>query len=210
MVYRENINYSYKEKMSNVNYKKIYAMKAEREGRIKKICPDIPNTSGIYAFHRVDEANIRRAYCGQAVNLLERCGSHLAEYDHIALSLKKHGFYSEENPHGWKLSFKTCPKNELDEREVATIKAFADDGFQMYNITAGSQSTGKLVTGQYKPPKTYREGIQAGKKSLAKELKSIIDKHLIVSLKPEKANNKVSIRQYEKFNEILNGGGNDE
>ena len=186
------------------NYRKIYAMKAEREGRIKKICPSIPNTSGIYAFYRTDEAGIRRAYVGQAVNLCERCASHLAEYDHIALSLKKHGFYSEDNSYGWKLAFKTCPKSDLDEREVVTIKSFADDGFQMYNITAGSQSAGKLVTGQYKPPKTYRQGIQAGKKSLARELSSIAEKHLKIEIREDKKNNKVSQKLFEKFMELMN------
>ena len=78
--------------MSKPNYKQIYAMKSERESRIKKLCPNIPYSSGIYVFWRIDEAGIRRAYCGQAVKLCERCASHLAEYDHIALSLKKHGF----------------------------------------------------------------------------------------------------------------------
>lgn len=189
--------------MAKPNYRKVYAMKAEREKRIKKICPDIPHSSGIYAFHRTDEAGIRRSYVGQAVDLCERCASHLGEYDHIALSLKKHGFYSEDNPYGWKLAFNKCSKDELDDKEVATIKSFADDGFQMYNITAGSQSKGKLVTGEYKQPKTYREGIQAGKKSLAKELSHIIDKHLVVSIRPEKAHNKVSIKAFEKFNELL-------
>ena len=186
------------------NYRKIYAMKAEREKRIKEICPGIPYSSGIYAFYRTDEAGIRRAYVGQAVNLCERCASHLAEYDHIALSLKKHGFYSEDNPYGWKLAFKTCPKSDLDEREVATIKSFADYGFQMYNITAGSQSTGKLVTGQYKPPKTYRQGIQAGKLSLARELSSIAEKHLKIEIREDKKNNKVSQKQFEKFKELMN------
>ena len=178
-------------------------MKRERENRIKKICPDIPYSSGIYVFYRTDEANIRRAYCGQAVSLCERCASHLAEYDHIALSLKKHGFYNEENPNGWKLAFRTCPKSELDDREVATIKSFADSGFQMYNITAGRQSAGKKVTGDYKPPKTYREGVQHGKVVLARELSHIIDTHLTVELKPEKAENKVSQRALEKFNSLL-------
>lgn len=192
--------------MSHPNYRKIYAMKADREKQIKKICPDLPYSSGIYVFYRTDEANIRRAYCGQAVNLCERCASHLAEYDHIALSLKKHKFYSTDNPHGWKLQFKTCSKNELDEREVATIKQFADAGYQMYNVTAGGQSTGKLVTGQYKPPKTYREGIQAGRKNMAKELSHIIDTHLTVSLRQDKQNNKVSQRAFEKFNELLEEG----
>lgn len=186
-----------------LNYKQIYAMKAEREGRIKKICPDIPYSSGIYIFFRTDEAGIRRAYCGQAVNLCERCASHLAEYDHIALSLKKHGFFREGKLYGWKLAFKICPKNELDEIEVTTIKEFADAGFQMYNVTAGGQGTGKKITGDYKPPKTYRQGIQAGKKSLAKQLSDIINKHLTVKLKPEKQNNKASQKQLEKFNQLL-------
>lgn len=196
--------------MGKPSHKQIYAIKAEREGRIKKICPNIPYSSGIYVFYRTDEAQIRRAYCGQAINLCERCASHLSEYDHIALSLKKHGFYSEENPHGWKLAFKVCPKSELDEREVATIKSFANDGFQMYNVTAGSQSAGKLVTGQYKQPKTYSQGIQQGKKVLARELSSIAEKHLTIRLKPEKEHNKVSQKQYEKFMELLKVGESDE
>ena len=188
----------------NLNYAQIFAIKQEREERIKKICPGIPNSSGIYAFYRVDEAGIRRSYVGQALRLRERCASHLGEYDHIALSLKKHKFYSESNPTGWKLSYRTCRKDELDQKEIETIKAFADKGFQMYNITAGGQSAGKQVTGQYKPPKTYRQGIQQGKITLARELKHILDTHLKVSIRPEKANNKVSIKALEKFNDLLN------
>lgn len=189
--------------MAKPNYKQIYAIKASREKKIREVCPEIPNAPGIYIFYRTDEAGIRRAYCGQAVNLCERCAAHLEEYDHIALSLKKHSFYSENNPYGWKLSYKTYPRNELDEHEIATIKALADKGYQMYNVTAGGQGKGKLVTGDYKQPKTYREGIAQGRKNLAKELKDIIDKHLVVSIKPEKAKNKVSMKQFEKFNAIL-------
>lgn len=189
--------------MGKPNYKQIYAMKAERENRIKKICPGIPYSSGIYVFWRIDEAGIRRAYCGQAVKLCERCASHLAEYDHIALSLKKHSFYNKDNPHGWKLWYEICGTNELDEKEVERIKQLADAGFQMYNVTAGSQSKGKLVTGQYKPPKTYREGIQAGKRSLAKQLSEIIQKHLTITIRPDKQGNKVSEKQLEKFNSLL-------
>lgn len=192
--------------MNKPNYRQIYAIKSEREKRIKAICPSIPNTSGIYAFHRLDEAGIKRAYVGQAVNLLERCASHLGEYDHIALSLKKHGFYSRENPYGWNLSYKTCPKSELDEKEIATIKAFADKGFQMYNVTAGGQGLGKVVSGQYKQPKTYTQGIQQGKKVLARELSSIADKHLKIEIKDEKKSNKVSQKQYEKFMSLISEG----
>ena len=179
-------------------------MKLQREKKIKSVCPEIPYESGIYVFYRKDEAGIRRAYCGQASNLCERCASHLAEYDHIALSLKKHGFYSDENPYGWKLMFETCKKNEMDEKEISTIKKLADKGYQMYNVTAGGQGKGKLVTGAYKMPKTYREGVQIGRKNLAKEINHIIDKHLVVSIKPEKQNNKVSQKAFEKFNDLLN------
>lgn len=190
--------------MAKPNYKQIYAIKASREKKIREVCPGIPDAPGIYIFYRIDEAGIRRSYCGQAtVSLCERCAAHLGEYDHIALSLKKHGFYSEDNPYGWKLSYKTYPRNELDEHEIATIKALADQGYQMYNVTAGGQGKGKLVTGDYKQPKTYREGIAQGRKNLAKELSDIIDKHLVVSIKPDKVNNKVSIRQYQKFKELL-------
>ncbi len=192
--------------MSKPNYRQIYAIKSEKERRIKSICPTIPKASGIYAFTRIDEAGIRRSYVGQAVCLLERCAAHLGEYDHIALSLKKHGFYSQENPYGWNLSYKTCPKSELDEKEIATIKAFADKGFQMYNVTAGGQGLGKVVSGQYKQPKTYTQGIQQGKKVLAKELSSIAEKHLKIEIKDEKKSNKVSQKQYEKFMSLINIG----
>lgn len=139
--------------------------------------------------------------------MLERCASHLGEYDHIALSLKKHGFYSDDNPYGWKLDFKICPKSELDEKEVATIKQFADKGFQMYNVTAGSQGQGKLVTGQYKQPKTYTQGIHQGKKVLASELSSIAEKHLKIEIRDDKKHNKLSQKQYEKFMDLLKVGG---
>lgn len=185
-------------------------MKSEREKRIKAICPNIPCTSGIYIFHRKDESGIRRAYCGQAVNLLARCASHLAEYDHIALSLKKHGFYSRDNPCGWNLTFQTCPKSELDDREVEMIKKCADMGYQIYNVTAGSQGQGKQVTGQYKQPKTYTQGVVHGRKTMARDISHIIDKHLDVSIKADKVGNKVSEKQFEKFRELLKEGANDE
>ena len=195
-----------------INYKKIYAVKAEREKRIAAICPGIPNTSGIYIFYRKDDAGIRRGYCGQAKHLKERCAAHLGEYDHLALSLKKHGFYSENNPTGWKLQFKTCDVEEMDEKEIATIKACADSGMQMYNVSLGGQgenrSSGQINERQ--PSKGYRDGIAQGRKNLARELKDIIDKHLIVAIKPEKANNKVSQKQFEKFKDLLEQEGKDE
>ena len=191
--------------MGKPNYKQIYAKKAEREGRIKKICPDIPYSSGIYVFYRDDETGLHMAYCGQAVSLCERCASHLAEYDHIGLSLKKRGFYSKDNPYGWKLIFKTCPKNDLDENERLTIKQFANKGYQLYNVSSGGQGKGRTQIGDYKPQKGYHDGLAQGRKNLAKELLHIIDLHLTVKLKDGKENNKVSQKALEKFWDLLKG-----
>lgn len=185
-------------------------MKAERERRIAKACPGIPYQSGIYVFYRDDESGLHMAYCGQAVSLRERCASHLAEYDHIGLSLKKRGFYSPDNPYGWKLTYKTCPRQDLDENEKLTIKHFANKGYQLYNVSSGGQGKGRSQIGEFKPAKGYRDGIRQGRKSLAKELKHIIDTHLTVSIRQEKANNKVSQRAFEKFWELLKGDGESE
>lgn len=194
-----------------MNYKQIYAKKAERENRIKKIRPDIPCRSGIYIFYRDDETGLRMAYCGQAVNLCERCGSHLAEYDHIGLSLKKRGFYGEENPYGWKLTFKECSRDKLDENEQITIKKFANDGFQLYNKTSGSQSTGKTQIAEYKPPKGYRDGINQGYKNASKEISLLFEKHLDYSTKNAISPNKNQINAIKKFEDFLNvcKGGNE-
>lgn len=193
-------------KKQNPNYKKIYAMKAERESRIKKICPNIPYSSGIYVFYRDDETGLHMAYCGQAVSLCERCASHLSEYDHIGLSLKKRGFYSEDNPYGWRLIFHTCSKQDLDDNEKSTIKYFANKGYQLYNVSSGGQGNGRTQIGEFKPAKGYRDGLEQGRKNLARQLSHIIDTHLTIGIKPGKENNKVSIRALEKFNELLKAG----
>lgn len=189
--------------MGKPNYKQIYAMKAERENRIKKICPGIPYSSGIYVFYRDDETGLHMAYCGQAVSLCERCASHLAEYDHIGLSLKKRGFYSEENPYGWKLTFMTCRKEDLDENERTAIKYYANQGYQLYNVSSGGQGKGRNMINETKPQRGYRDGVEQGKRMLAKELSNIVSKHLTIKIKEEKQGNKVSEKMLEKFKRLL-------
>ena len=51
--------------------------------------------------------------------------------------------------------------------------------------------------------KGYMRGVQQGKKTLAKELSHIAEKHLEIRLKPEKQGNKVSEKQYEKFMALI-------
>ena len=60
---------------------------------------------------------------------------------------------------------------------------------------------------EFKPSKGYRDGIEQGKKNLARELSSIAEKHLKIEIREDKKNNKVSQKQFEKFMFLMNGGG---
>lgn len=148
---------------------------------------------------RTDENGIKFAYVGQAKHVLTRLAQHLDGYQHIDLSLKKHGLHSPDNPYGWKVGFLHYPESKLDEMEQIYIRSYAQNGYQLRNKTAGGQGEGKVQINEYRPAKGYRDGIIQGRKSLAKELGHIIDKHLVISIKPEKAHNKVSQQAYEKF-----------
>jgi hypothetical protein len=49
--------------MDKPNYRQIYAIKKKNKERIKAICPDCPNTSGIYFLLR-EEDGFKFAYIG--------------------------------------------------------------------------------------------------------------------------------------------------
>lgn len=130
--------------MSNVNYKQLYAIKSKNKKRILEVCPDMKNQSGIYFYTRTDEDGINYFYIGQSVDCLDRNISHLTGYQHIDLSIKKRGFYSSENPYGWKLNVIYYPKSELDKWEQYWILEYTKKGYQCrYNKTSGGQGEGK-------------------------------------------------------------------
>lgn len=192
--------------MINLSYQNIKRAKAIEQANKKKILevnPKVDDESGIYFLTREDEDGFKYAYIGQAKQILTRLAQHMVGYQHIDLSIKKHKLYSSENPYGWKVNFLHFPINQLDEKEQYYIKEYALNGYQMRNKTSGSQGVGKSQIDDYKPAKSYRDGILQGRKSLAKELSHIIDKHLVVSIRPDKQHNKVSIKAFEKFNELL-------
>lgn len=198
------------QKKTNNNISKIKSIEQKNKKRLIAVNPKLDDKSGIYILWRTEV----HAYVGQSVGLLTRLAQHLAGYgQHIDLSLKKHKLYSAENPYGYRVDFIHCVKSELDDKEREYIQKCIDKGWTLKNKTSGGQDEGKEKIADYKPPKTYRQGIQAGKKSLARELSSIISKHLTVRLKDEKQGNKVSEKQLEKFNRLLNennyGGVND-
>ena len=189
----------------NENLRKAKAIEAKNRKRLLVLNPNLDEGSGIYFLVRKDENGIKYAYIGQAKHLLTRLAQHLSGYQHIDLSLKKHGLYSSENVYGWKIGFLHFQISELDFMEKKFIQMYSNNGYQLRNKTAGGQGEGKSKIDDYRPAKGYRDGIAQGRKNLAKELTNIIDKHLCISIKEEKKNNKVSIKAFEKFNDLLYG-----
>lgn len=191
----------------NQNIKRAKAIERANKERLLKANPSLNDESGIYFLIRTDEYGFKYAYIGQArTSILQRLTSHLSGYEqHIDLSLKKHKLYSEDNPYGWKVEFLNFPPDELDEKEKFYIKKYAGAGYQLRNISIGGQGSNRDSgqIGERKPPKGYRQGIEQGKKNLARELKHIIDTHLSVKLKPEKEHSKVSMKSLQKFWELL-------
>ena len=187
-------------------FKQAKAIEKKNKEKFLAVNPYLNEKSGIYILTREDENEFRYAYIGQAVHVLTRLAQHLVGFQHIDLSLKKHGLYSKENPYGWTVDSFSYPVEKLDELEQYWIKKYADMGFQLRNKTSGSQGEGKSQIADYRPHKGYRDGLEQGRKNLAKELSNIADKHLVISLKPEKFGNKVSERQFEKFKELLKTG----
>lgn len=195
-----------------MNYQNIARAKAieqENKKRLLKLNPKLNDRSGIYFLLREDENGFKFAYVGQAKSVLQRLASHLVGYEqHIDLSLRKHKLYSEDNPYGWRVEFLNFPESQLDEKEKYYIKLYADKGYQLRNVSIGGQGgnrdSGSI--GERKAPKGYLQGIQQGRKNLARELSNIAEKHLKIELRADKANNKVSQKQYEKFMDLLKVG----
>ena len=194
--------------MSNYrNIAKAKAIEKQNRERLLKVNPKLDDESGIYFLTRTDEDNISYFYIGQALHILTRLAQHLVGFQHIDLSIKKRGLYSADNPYGWKVNFMHHSKSELDKWEQYWILEYTKRGYQCrYNKTGGGQGEGKEKINEFRPAKGYRDGIQQGKKVLARELSSIAEKHLIIRLKPEKEHNKVSQKQYEKFMDLLKAG----
>lgn len=191
--------------MQNRNFRQVKAIEKKNKERLLQINPELDEESGIYFLLREDEDGFKFCYIGQARHILSRLASHLTGYQHIDLSLKKHKFYDKEtNPYGWEVHFLHFPLDELDSMEQYFIKKYATAGYQLRNKTSGSQGEGKKQIDEYKPSRGYYDGIKQGKITLARQLNDIINKHLTVSLKEEKRNNKVSQKAEAKFYELIN------
>lgn len=184
---------------SKSNIARAKAIERKNKERLLKINPNLDDDSGIYFLTRVQP----QGYVGQARHILTRLAQHTTGFQHIDNSIKAHGFYSEDNPYGYKVNFIKFPVQMLDEMEQKYIQVYLDNGYVLKNKTAGGQGQGKVKINDFKPAKGYRDGIKQGRKSLAKEIKHILDLHADVDLKPEKKNNKVSEKALEKFWRLL-------
>ena len=186
--------------MSKPNFAQIKAIEEKNKWRFLELNPKLSEQSGIYILHR-EENGIKFAYVGQAKHLLTRLAQHLSGYQHIDLSLKKHGLRSADNLTGYDVSFERVPLNYLDERERYWIKHLANMGYQLRNHTIGGQNEGKGGFDNQKPSRGYHDGLAQGRKALAKELRHIIDTHHF-EIKPEK-DNKITEKALNKFWQLL-------
>lgn len=189
-----------------VNYRQIKAIEKKNKERILEIAPNIPDTSGIYVFVRY-ENNFKYAYVGQAKHLWTRVAQHLSGYQHIDLSIKKYGLFSNINPNGWNVRWKSVPEDKLNEAEQKYILEFANKGYQLRNKTSGSQGVGKYGIDDNKAPKGYYDGLKQGYKNAQRDVAKLFDKHLTFSKRSDKPN-KLQERALEKFKEFLNGSEN--
>lgn len=186
------------------NMRKAFAIEAKNKKKLLEINPFLNDDSGIYFLTRQDENGFLFGYVGQAKHVLTRLAQHMVGYSqHIDLSIRKHNFYSADNPHGWKVNLINFPESELDEKEQYYIKKYAMAGYQMRNVQTGGK-LGRSVIGEQKSTKGYRQGVQQGKKTLARDLSDIMDKHLTIDLKQEKRANKTSQRMLDKFMDLMN------
>jgi len=188
-----------------MTYKQVIARQKSAEARILKQFnnnPNVKNESGIYVLRRTDENGIKYAYIGQAKKMITRLGQHLLGYQHIDLSIKKHGFYNKEkNPYGYIIEMWYYPEEQLDEKEREFIKSRAEAGYQLRNKTAGGQDKGKVGIDENKPSRGYYDGKKQGRVDTIKEVKTYFDKYLDYSIKGEP--NKIKERKYEEFGNLL-------
>lgn len=185
------------------DFRQLYAKKQYWTKKLKELCPEIDNQSGIYILHRRDENDsLIHAYIGLAVNLLDRLCSHLMNYSqHIDISLKKRGLYNNSNPYGWNATVRHFPKEQLNDKERQYIKEAQERGWELYNITGGGQDKGKVDIADRKPPKGYQDGIAQGKKQTQREIAKLFEKNLTFSINGEPNKNKQ--KAYDKFKSFI-------
>lgn len=185
-----------------MDFKQRYAIMASNKKKLLKHFPTLTDDSGIYILTR-EEDGIKYAYVGQSIHCLSRLAEHLVGYQHIDLSLKKHGLFTVDNPTGYTVSQIYCPTEKLDDMEQLYIRTYAQRGYQLRNHTTGSQGVGKKGMNQ-KPSRGYYDGKQQGRDDLVKEVQRLL-KYIDIAPK----GGKLSERMYQKFVALFSPQGVD-
>lgn len=186
--------------MPKFDYKKLFSVQSELEKIVKRACPTMTHTSGIYFYTRVDDEG-KYAYIGKSVDVISRSIGHIQGYKQsIDISLKKWGFYSEENKMGWHLNFLPFPEELLDEKETFYINNYKNAGYSLHNVEGGG-TVGKEIIGERKDPKGYKDGLIQGRKNTQKEISKLFEKNLTFSINGTPNKNKQ--RAYDKFDAFL-------
>lgn len=190
--------------MKATSFAQRKAIENANKKRWLKVNGDLCDACGIYILTRTDESNVQYAYVGQSVHILTRLAEHLVGYQHIDSSLRKHGLYDcEKNPCGWRVKYELCTQDELDKAEREWWREMVANGYQMRNKTSGGQDSGKVATADYKPSKGYRQGVEHGRKEIAREFVRITDKYVVLTPK----DGKLAQKQFEKLNNLLDEYG---
>lgn len=188
------------------NFRQVKAIEANNKKKWLAVNPFLTEQSGIYILTRVDENGIKYAYIGQAKHILTRLAQHLAGYQHIDLSLKKHGLFYEGNKYGWAATCFGYPEEELDEREKQYIADYAKMGYQLRNKTGGGQGEGKTALDVDKKQRGYYDGKKQGYEDCRKYVSTMFEKYL--NYEP-KSSNKIQQRKADEFTAFLKGDNND-
>lgn len=190
--------------MNYTAFKRAKAIEGENKKVLLKKYPTLTEDSGIYVFYRKDlTSGIRYAYVGQAKRLLTRLAQHLSEHkQHIDNSLHKRKLFDgKDNPEGWLIEWKLYPEDKLDEMEQATIKTVAQNGYQLFNRTTGSQGTEKKAMDGGEGIGGYRKGKAEGERQLRKQVKEYFDKYLVAVVR--EPTNKIKERKLNEFQNFI-------
>ena len=177
--------------------RKAKAIESENKKKWRKHFGDIPDTSGIYILTR-EENGFKYAYVGQAKHILTRLAQHLKGYQHIDLSLKNHGLYSEDNKTGWSVIWGMYDESELNHMEKFWVKTYANMGYQLRNKTSGGQNDGKRDIAE-SITKGYQEGLHNGYEKARKEVAKLFKKNLTFSI-----NGKTGVNKEKAYNKFKN------
>lgn len=187
-----------------MNYRQRYAMLNKYKQKWLELNPKLTNNSGIYILTR-EENNFKYCYIGQSLHILQRLCEHCLGYQHIDISIKKRGIYSETNKGGWSVDFVEYPKSELDKREQEYINEYARLGYQLrYNKTGGGQYDKKCF--EQEQTNGYYKGLKQGKIATLRQIKVFFDKYLDFVIKGKET--KIKARKLQEFRELLDEADN--